>query len=83
MALRAPRDGSQADTVNDVGSRRSMQDVKRNEKLADLPPKSSFVANLGRRHRRRLSCARCQELYSEDMSHGREVDGVTIINPLR
>ncbi len=25
----------------------------------------------------------CQELMSEDMSHGREVDGVTIINPFR
>jgi len=25
----------------------------------------------------------CQELYSEDMSHGREVEGVTIINPFR
>jgi predicted nucleic acid-binding protein len=24
-----------------------------------------------------------RELYSEDMSHGREVDGVTIINPFR
>jgi predicted nucleic acid-binding protein len=23
----------------------------------------------------------CRELYSEDMSHGREVEGVTIINP--
>jgi predicted nucleic acid-binding protein len=25
----------------------------------------------------------CQELYSEDMSHGQEVEGVTIINPFR
>ena len=25
----------------------------------------------------------CQELYSEDMSHGREIEGVTIINPFR
>jgi predicted nucleic acid-binding protein len=25
----------------------------------------------------------CRELYSEDMSHGREVEGVTIINPFR
>jgi predicted nucleic acid-binding protein len=25
----------------------------------------------------------CQELMSEDMSHGREVDGVTIVNPFR
>jgi predicted nucleic acid-binding protein len=25
----------------------------------------------------------CNELYSEDMSHGREVEGVTIINPFR
>lgn len=25
----------------------------------------------------------CGELYSEDMSHGREVDGVVIINPFR
>ena len=25
----------------------------------------------------------CRELYSEDMSHGREIDGVTIINPFR
>jgi predicted nucleic acid-binding protein len=25
----------------------------------------------------------CQALYSEDMSHGREVEGVTIINPFR
>jgi predicted nucleic acid-binding protein len=25
----------------------------------------------------------CQELYSEDMSHGREVEGATIINPFR
>ena len=25
----------------------------------------------------------CKELYSEDMSHGREVEGVTIINPFR
>jgi predicted nucleic acid-binding protein len=25
----------------------------------------------------------CQKLYSEDMSHGREVEGVTIINPFR
>jgi predicted nucleic acid-binding protein len=25
----------------------------------------------------------CRELYSEDMSHGREIEGVTIINPFR
>ena len=25
----------------------------------------------------------CSELYSEDMTHGREIDGVTIINPFR
>ena len=25
----------------------------------------------------------CQKLYSEDMSHGREIEGVTIINPFR
>ena len=25
----------------------------------------------------------CRELYSEDMAHGREVEGVTIINPFR
>jgi len=25
----------------------------------------------------------CRELLSEDMSHGREVDGVTILNPFR
>jgi predicted nucleic acid-binding protein len=25
----------------------------------------------------------CRELYSEDMSHGREVDGVVVINPFR
>jgi predicted nucleic acid-binding protein len=25
----------------------------------------------------------CKELFSEDMSHGREIDGVTIINPFR
>ncbi len=25
----------------------------------------------------------CSRLYSEDMSHGRQVDGVTIINPFR
>ena len=25
----------------------------------------------------------CRTLYSEDMSHGREIDGVTIINPFR
>ena len=25
----------------------------------------------------------CRELLSEDMSHGREIDGVTIINPFR
>ena len=25
----------------------------------------------------------CRELYSEDMSHGREIDGVTIIDPFR
>ncbi len=25
----------------------------------------------------------CRELMSEDMSHGREVDGVTLINPFR
>jgi predicted nucleic acid-binding protein len=25
----------------------------------------------------------CQELYSEDMSHGREIEGVTIINAFR
>jgi hypothetical protein len=25
----------------------------------------------------------CHELYSEDMSHGREVEGVTIIDPFR
>ena len=25
----------------------------------------------------------CQELYSEDMSHGRQIEGVTIINPFR
>jgi predicted nucleic acid-binding protein len=26
---------------------------------------------------------RCRELYSEDMSYSREVEGVTIINPFR
>jgi predicted nucleic acid-binding protein len=25
----------------------------------------------------------CRELYSEDMTHGREIDRVTIINPFR
>jgi predicted nucleic acid-binding protein len=25
----------------------------------------------------------CREVYSEDMSHGREVEGITIINPFR
>jgi predicted nucleic acid-binding protein len=25
----------------------------------------------------------CAELYTEDMSHGRQVDGVLIINPFR
>jgi predicted nucleic acid-binding protein len=25
----------------------------------------------------------CRELYSEDMSHGREIDGVTIMDPFR
>jgi predicted nucleic acid-binding protein len=25
----------------------------------------------------------CRELYSEDMTHGREVEGVTIVNPFR
>src|SRR5579863_1203378 len=25
----------------------------------------------------------CRELYSEDMSHGRQVDGVLIVNPFR
>jgi predicted nucleic acid-binding protein len=25
----------------------------------------------------------CRELYSEDMSHGREIDGVIIVNPFR
>ena len=25
----------------------------------------------------------CQELYTEDMSHGREVEGVLIVNPFR
>jgi predicted nucleic acid-binding protein len=25
----------------------------------------------------------CHELYTEDMSHGRQVDGVTIVNPFR
>ena len=25
----------------------------------------------------------CRELYSEDMTHGREIDGVTIIDPFR
>ncbi len=25
----------------------------------------------------------CRELYSEDLTHGREIDGVTIINPFR
>jgi predicted nucleic acid-binding protein len=25
----------------------------------------------------------CRELYSEDMTRGREIDGVTIINPFR
>jgi predicted nucleic acid-binding protein len=25
----------------------------------------------------------CRTLYSEDMSHGRQIDGVTIINPFR
>jgi predicted nucleic acid-binding protein len=24
----------------------------------------------------------CRELYSEDMAHGREVEGTTIINPI-
>lgn len=27
--------------------------------------------------------AGCRELFSEDMSHGRTIDGVTIINPFR
>lgn len=27
--------------------------------------------------------AGCRELYSEDLSHGRTIDGVTIINPFR
>ena len=25
----------------------------------------------------------CRELYSEDMSHGQEIEGVIIINPFR
>ncbi len=25
----------------------------------------------------------CRELHSEDMAHGREIDGVTIVNPFR
>ena len=25
----------------------------------------------------------CRTLYSEDLSHGREVEGITIINPFR
>lgn len=25
----------------------------------------------------------CRELYSEDMSHGREIEGITIVNPFR
>jgi predicted nucleic acid-binding protein len=25
----------------------------------------------------------CQELYTEDMSHGRQVEGILIINPFR
>jgi predicted nucleic acid-binding protein len=25
----------------------------------------------------------CSRLYSEDMSHGREIEGVTIVNPFR
>ena len=25
----------------------------------------------------------CRELYSEDMSHGQEVEGVVIVNPFR
>ena len=25
----------------------------------------------------------CRELYSEDMAHGREIEGTTIINPFR
>ncbi len=25
----------------------------------------------------------CRELFSEDMSHGREIDGVLIVNPFR
>lgn len=25
----------------------------------------------------------CRELYSEDMGHGQEIDGVTIVNPFR
>lgn len=25
----------------------------------------------------------CRELYSEDMAHGREVEGILIINPFR
>jgi predicted nucleic acid-binding protein len=25
----------------------------------------------------------CQELYSEDMSHGREIEGIVIMNPFR
>jgi predicted nucleic acid-binding protein len=25
----------------------------------------------------------CRELYSEDMSHGRQIEGITIINPFR
>ena len=29
------------------------------------------------------ACRADRELYSEDMSHGREIDGVTIIDPFR
>jgi predicted nucleic acid-binding protein len=25
----------------------------------------------------------CEELYSEDLSHGREIEGITIVNPFR
>jgi predicted nucleic acid-binding protein len=25
----------------------------------------------------------CRELYSEDMSHGQQIDGVTVVNPFR
>jgi hypothetical protein len=50
------------------------------------PPMFQEPVLAKRAHRGHVAAARalgCRELYSEDMTHDREIDGVTIIEPFR